>query len=84
MKRAVYIGTAHPELIGKTALIKKHPEESEMLLAQFDELDLAEPEEVDYNHHTGLESRYPGVRWGLGWHGIPKSDMRVLIRIGVL
>ena len=40
MDRAKYTGTEHPELIGKTALIQEHPDDPDLVLAQFDDMEL--------------------------------------------
>lgn len=81
MDRAQYTGTQYPELIGKTALIREHPEDENLVLAQFDDLNLV--------RDTGRPEYQPVlIRWGFGWHALPKHDMplvvEIRVRVGVL
>jgi len=39
MTHGAYVGTSFPQLMGKTALIREDPDETDGVLAQFDDLE---------------------------------------------
>lgn len=82
MDAAIYQGTEHPELVGKSALVRPHPENREgYLVAQFDDLELRSPTIPD--PRSDQSEGFKGLRWGLGWHELPIKDMALVVRVSI-
>jgi hypothetical protein len=74
-----YKGHEHPEIVGKEALLMPSSTDRNTWLAQFDDRFCSSPDEIDYNHHTGMPIVYPGHKWGFGWHALPREDFEILM-----
>ena len=77
MFKATYVGSAHPELVGKTALARVTPGNPHTILAQFDDIALLSPT-LKETRPDLVEGVHGGpLLWGFGWHEIPIEDMRI-------